>query len=152
MEANGGASNEVKWNLEILRQKSGEIPSWKTLYSFSEDEFYLKDFEAASFAVSKMPIPQGLFWCNIVAVKVFLLEDYVPGHSDCEQDQSAGLQVNMSRMILIGRELKRSTGADVVLVRTLRNEAERINILRDIFGITVDDDAARHIVGRAAAI
>ncbi|KAF9524917.1 arylamine N-acetyltransferase 1 [Crepidotus variabilis] len=159
IDTNKGASHEIKWHLEVLRQHSGKDdpsePRWRTLYAFSEEEFYPKDFEAASFVASQMPSPKGLFWSNLVAVRLFVLKDLgllglgQIGHGRIEE---TGSGFDMARMILIGRELKCNIGDGTILIKTFSNEAERINTLRDVFGVALDDNDSEYIVGRAAAI
>ncbi|KAF8154439.1 arylamine N-acetyltransferase 1 [Crassisporium funariophilum] len=151
-----GMPTGIKWNLEVLHEKISKpanAPSWRILYTFSEAEFFPKDYRDASFVVSKMPDPQGLFWNNVVCVKTFVLEDehagWYAGRGMSEKVKSGEITY---RMALIGKEVKRYFGGETEIIRTLTTEVERIQVLREMFSIDLDDHAAANIQGRASAL
>ncbi|KDR79380.1 hypothetical protein GALMADRAFT_1236714 [Galerina marginata CBS 339.88] len=146
-----GVLSEVRWNLEVLHEKNGvtDTTPWRMLYTFSEEEFYPKDFQCSSFFVSMMPDLQGLFWSNVICVKNFVLEDdHVVA---CGMSESITSREITYRMVMIGKEVKRSDDAgNTETIRSMNTELERIEALREIFGVNLHDDDALHITGRVA--
>jgi len=55
------------------------------------------------------------------------------------------------RIVLIGREVKKISGAETEVLRQLETEADRIGALREYFGICLKDEDQVHIVGRKPA-
>ncbi|KAJ3506700.1 hypothetical protein NLJ89_g6727 [Agrocybe chaxingu] len=146
-----GVPTEIKWNLEALhQQKDNRDVAWRVLYSFTEDEFHLKDFQAASFAVSMMPVPRGLFWSNVVCTKTFVLKG---DHADNGMsDASIRSGEEMYRLVIVGKEVKKHIGGETEIIKILDTELERVRALRESFGIDLREDDVVHIVGRASAL
>ncbi|KAF9044212.1 arylamine N-acetyltransferase 2 [Panaeolus papilionaceus] len=147
-----GESPEFKWNLEVYHEKndSPNDGGWRILYTFSEEEFFFQDYRAASFVVSTMPDPRGIFWNNVICVKHFVL-DPVAQVIGLDTGKDVEAEKPMYRLFMVGKEVKRNMGGHTEVLRTMRNEQERIQILRDLFGVHVEDTDAAHIAGRQPA-
>ncbi|PPR04202.1 hypothetical protein CVT24_010750 [Panaeolus cyanescens] len=149
---NSGESPEIKWNLEVYHEKktSPDEEGWRIMFTFSEEEFFFEDYAAASFVVSMMPNPRGFFWNNVVCVKHFVL-DPVAQVIGLNVDQDTDTEKPMYRLVMVGKEVKQNIGGETKIIRTMKNEQERIQILRDLFGVHVKDMDAAHIAGRQPA-
>lgn len=131
---------------------------WRLLYSFTENESLPIDAENASFVASTKP--EGIFWNNVLCVKHALLDSI--DELDEEGKAQAALERGqypaevsrnfMFRYIMMGREVKRVIGRSSVTIRTLETELERIEALRDIFGLDIPVEARFHIAGRNSAL
>lgn len=81
--------------------------------------------------------PASWFTTMIVAVKMLL---------DEQGEQIVGKEM------LAGAELKRNTGGKTQLVRTCMTEEERVEVLRDLFGLVLTAEEVQGIRGKAAAL
>lgn len=113
------------WVVQSNLDAHGNVLSegrWRTLYQFGTMEFFLRDFEALSFVVAHRP--RGLFWDRILAVAS------VP-----EGDGGS-----MARLVLSedGRVMQYGTDGPKVL-RELKSERDRIDALKECFGIHIDE-------------
>ncbi|KAF8999491.1 arylamine N-acetyltransferase 1 [Cyathus striatus] len=149
-----GTSTDIKWNLEVWHEKKDDTKApWKILYSFSEEEFFTRDAIDTSFLVSQSIVPDGLFCNHVVCVKHFLLTDQdkkVLGDGGVSVSDSEHLY--MSRLVLMGKDVRKHVGGVAEVVRTFHNELDRIKALRELFGIDINDDAVAHIKGRVPAL
>jgi hypothetical protein len=142
------------WHLEVGHQKSTSSSTkiepkyiWHRQASFTEfSEFWQLDIIYSSFAVANRGYPTGMFWNNVICVKVFI-EDAAPENQDLERCKRP-----MYRIILHGREMKKSYGLESEVITTFESEIDRIRALRETFGIKVRDEDEVHIKGRAAAL
>jgi hypothetical protein len=150
------------WQLEVTRDV--EDPTWSISYAFSEDEFYVSECSVASFGASMAP-RATIFWGEVVIVKFFLLSEEQGdtaeiAHSlarlggtvgsDSRIDRQKGTW--LGRYIMAGGKVKRQVGTRSETIMELKDEIQRIRAAREIFGIDIDDNAAKYIEGRAAAL
>src|SRR5882762_11442594 len=141
-----------------------ENATWSIIYAFTEDEYFRPDHVSASFGVSMAP-GQTIFWHDIVIVKYFLLsEDENDTVDNARVVERLGSAVGkdtridrqkgtwMGQYTLVKGNVKRQVGTQSEMIMESKDEAERIRAIRDIFGIDIDDGAAKYIEGRAAAL
>jgi arylamine N-acetyltransferase len=123
------------WHLEVMHVGEGGSRSpWKRMYSFSEHEFFPADCEASSGWVTKF-LP--LFTDNVLAIR-YLSEE---GNLDGE----------MYRVTLFGNEVKvRRKNGETKVLAVVKTELHRVKVLREIFGIMIEDKDAEHIRGTPA--
>jgi len=141
-----------------------EDPTWSISYAFSEDEFYISECSVASFGASMAP-RGSIFWGEVLIVKRFLLSEEQGNtaeiaHSlarlggtvgaDSKTDRKKGPW--LGRYIMVGGKVKRQVGTQSETIIELKDEIQRIRAAREIFGIDIDDSAAKYIEGRAAAL
>ncbi|KAF8076134.1 arylamine N-acetyltransferase 1 [Lyophyllum atratum] len=137
------SSSKSEWHLEILHIKEDiRPPLWKVVYSFSEEEFFLTDYEAANFVVCRQS--GGLFWENVICSKHFWL--------DSREIDNPILTRHMGRLGMEGRVTRRHIGPQSEIIRTVTTEAERADVLRELFGINLSTEDLEHINGREAAL
>lgn len=105
------AGGDGEWTLQSLRQGA-----WIDLYAFTEVPQVLADFEMANYYVSTHP------------------------DSRFVQTLTVQLPTPRERLILRNREMTFDRG-DARETRMLESEAELIEILRDVFGLTVPADS-----------
>ncbi|KAI0315625.1 cysteine proteinase [Amylostereum chailletii] len=140
---NSGRAPLRDWHLQV----SHSTPfSWKTLYTFTETEFFRWDVEAASFAVSHLP--GQIFNATIVCVRLF----EVPLEAGDDDKVETEDLVWMGKWTLEAGRATRRVGARVVEERAFGSERERLEVIRDVFGLAVSVDDARWIEGRPAAL
>lgn len=153
---------DVHWQLEITYDV--ENPTWSVLYAFTEDEFGLVDCANASLSVSMVSM-QTIFWDDVIILKYFLLSDEeieTAGKSYSVEmlDGTVGRDTKiyrgrgtwLGRYVMAKGRAKRQVGTRSEKIIEFKDEIERIRALREIFGIDVDDSAAKYIEGRAAAL
>ncbi|KAF8652501.1 hypothetical protein AX16_004374 [Volvariella volvacea WC 439] len=116
------------WDLQF-RYSNDE---WRTLYTFTETEFFLRDYMRLNAGICHAP--STLFWNNVLAVR------YVDASNFKSESES-----EMERIILLGNEVK-AYGE----TRVLRDEIERIQVLKEEFRIDVGavEEAIWNIKGR----
>ncbi|KAF8623248.1 hypothetical protein AX17_007494 [Amanita inopinata Kibby_2008] len=157
--------NGRNWVLEVKHIKSDTQDSstlpWVPCYSFSEAEFFALDIFDGSFVVCHQPIAMGLFYNNVIAIKYFLIDEEgkLVFNSGATQDRVEWIKEkkkqversDLGRANLMGTVLKYTAGQKSE-VKTLKTEAERIEVLRDIFGIAIKDEEVQYMKGRGAAL
>jgi len=107
---------------------------------------------------------QTIFWSEVLLVKHFLLSDE---ESDTVENArsierlggTVGTDTKIDRQgswlgqyIMMGGRVKRQVGTQSETIAELKNEIERIRAVREIFGIDIDESAAKYIEGRAPAL
>ncbi|KAF9448085.1 cysteine proteinase [Macrolepiota fuliginosa MF-IS2] len=131
-----------QWNVEIWHKKpTASEEAWYLQFSFTEAEFWLPDISFGSFGVSTQP--GNLFWNNILCLKMFTVDE---GYLHLERSKRP-----IYRMVLFRDQVKKHTGAEVEVLHKLKTELDRIRVLREIFGVQLDNEDQVHMVGRAAA-
>ncbi|KAF5354216.1 hypothetical protein D9756_006927 [Leucocoprinus leucothites] len=142
MSVNAGG----QWNIEVGHRKSLDAPEiWGRQFAFTESECWHPDIAFSSFVVSKRPGPY-MFWNHVTCVKVFTVDEG-PENERLEKSKRP-----MYRIILHGKEVKKSYGVESELLRIFGTELDRIQALREIFGIKLRDEDEVYIKGRAAAL
>ncbi|TFK23881.1 arylamine N-acetyltransferase 1 [Coprinopsis marcescibilis] len=136
------ASGQKKWNLEIGSVSEDGVPQhdkpWKLMYSFTEEEFSLRDYEDANVVVSHNPRP-NFFSENVLAVK------YI-------RDEKSRKQGDMSRVTLLGKEVRRIGWAGSEVLCMLETELDRLDALKRYFGIDIPREDIANIQGRHLAL
>ena len=118
---------------------------WMPQYSFSEDEFYHVDIINASHGISRGNSSGNWFQNNVIAMKYYLLDEdgsCIPDPDKAANELANGIDVlrrDFGRATLIGKELKVTKGGKSELM-VLRTESERIRVLKEVFGIVIEDD------------
>ena len=159
------ASHRV-WHLQVSHAPSRPIPNatdrpeWTTLYSFNEAEFFQADVDAGSFAVSRMP--GSFFLTTIICTRRFPVDTLAP---EDEQDvrtreaqperdgapRTAG-PAFVGKWNLEGGRATKRLGARVVEERHFATERERLEVLRDVFGVGVRPEDEQWIAGWPSAL
>ena len=67
------------------------------------------------------------------------------------EEQPEGVMI-VGKEMLSGAELKRNMGGRTQLVRTCATEQERVDVLRDIFGLVLTEEERMRITGSVAAL
>ncbi|KDQ51843.1 hypothetical protein JAAARDRAFT_40667 [Jaapia argillacea MUCL 33604] len=131
----------LDWRLET--RNGIKFPDWHILYAFGEAEFYQPDFESLSFSVAKRPGP-GIFWQSVICIKHFWVSSEDGGR---KEDGCLG------KYVMFGGKVKREIGGEEeAIIDELKDEAERIQVLRETFGLQLEDGVESHIEGRDAAL
>jgi arylamine N-acetyltransferase len=99
-----------------------------TFYCFSEVEFFLADFEIMNYFTSTSP---ASFQCTDIFVVKFLLED---GHIT-------------GKMTLANDTVKQNMGDKSTVTKVCRDERNRVDALREIFGIRLLEEEISAIHG-----
>ncbi|KAG8939062.1 N-terminal acetyltransferase [Tulasnella sp. 424] len=131
-----------EWRLEINTTRTGqELPlgSWRTLYQFSLNQYYLEEFEWMSHMVQSHP--KSFFWNNLAVVL------YTPASGEStEGGTKMGVKVMMGPKITYREEGKYE------ILREMKNEADRIAGLKEYFNIDYPLDAAVNVQNKHGAL
>ncbi len=115
--------------LWIYESRDNRDASWKPCYCFSELEFLPQDFEGMSFKTSQ----SRKSWFTYRLVLTHILLD--------EEERPAGT------MTLASSEVKRRVEGRSKVLASCRTEEDRVNALKEHFGIELRDDEKRGIHG-----
>ncbi|PFH49729.1 hypothetical protein AMATHDRAFT_62578 [Amanita thiersii Skay4041] len=144
------------WVVEVQHLKGKDLDpattSWTPFFMFPEQEFYAQDIIDGSFVVSLEP--SGILYKNLMIVKHFLLDEegkMIFDSSPMERRKGDIIKRDLGRVVLFGPQLKFITGPQSQ-VRELKSEQERVQVIRDTFGIMIEDDEIRFMEGRDAAL
>ncbi|KXN92040.1 Arylamine N-acetyltransferase 2 [Leucoagaricus sp. SymC.cos] len=135
-----------QWNLDVGHKRliGGTMQEiWRRQFSFTEAEIWEPDILSQSFVVSKRPLETNHFWNNVMCLKLYTVDE---GNTRVERTKRP-----MYRIIIHGREVRKSFGAESEVLRTFETESDRIRALREILGLDVKDEDHIHINGRVPA-
>lgn len=140
------------WDMQVTHSPIGSKElEWQSLYTFNELEFFPVDIETASYVVATVP---GMFTKTVVvntAFEVTLdeLADVELGNEERSVLAGSGLRW-VGRWVLgdAGTKSFKRLGAHKLEEKVLSSENERVQVLRDVFGINLDGEAERCIAGR----
>ena len=133
------------------RLHPSDDPEWKTLFTFTEDEFFLADIEQSSYCVSTMP--HFIFNQSVICTRRLQISLKRP-----EDQEEAALWGGahetawVEKWNLQGDKVTLRAGAHLLEERTLKTERERLEVLRDIFGVAVVPEDEQWIKGSRAAL
>lgn len=144
------------WHMQVTHSPIGsDEPGWQSLYTFNELEFFPVDIEIASYVVSTIP---GIFTKTIIVNTAFEvtmadLADVELGTEERRVLSNSGLRW-VGRWVLsdAGTRTFKRLGAHKLDERVFSSERQRIQILRDVFGINLDREAEQWIAGRDAEL
>ena len=120
--------------------RNGEHLPWNAFYAFPEFEFAHQDFEVLNWFTSKSP---DSFLTFTVLVVKFLRRHLVNNAKDGGKQKNEKLkQIGRigeaeiyGKVMLINGDVKRNLGGKTELVKMCKTEAERIEALREYFGL-----------------
>ncbi|KAA1478151.1 hypothetical protein DENSPDRAFT_845339, partial [Dentipellis sp. KUC8613] len=149
------------WHMQVSHDPARAEPSWMTLYTFAEAEFFQRDIEVASYAVCTLP--GTVLSDSVVATRRFAVRgEDARGLLVADEDDggAAGVQAldaADAALPWVGkwtledkRGVKRVGGAKLEEVG-LASEPERVRMLREVFGISVADEDVKWIEGTKVA-
>jgi nitrous oxide reductase accessory protein NosL len=116
---------------------------------FTTLEFLPQDYAVMSYYVNNSP--QSWFTTTVVAVKMLLNNE----QRKDDQQPSNGEQtkeVVVGKEMLCGAELMRNMGSKTQLVKTCATEQERVDVLRDVFGLVLTEEERMGIMGSVTAL
>ena len=122
-------SNQLAW---IYQTRMADDQPWSPGYSFTEIEFFLRDFEVMSFFTSRSA---DCFLTTHLLVVMFLREE----------DRVYG------KVVLDHDKVKKNIGWKNEVVQCFSDEEERIKGLQDHFGIELTDEEQSGIRSRPSA-
>ena len=128
LESYGSANNGVDppklWCYDVcLKPGNDEEDKWKPHYCFTETEFLPQDYEMMSWFTSTNK--KVFFTYSVVCMKM-LLDD-------------AGEKV-IGNVTLFNDGVTRNIGADREVLRELKTEQDRIDALKELFGIELTEE------------
>ncbi|KAG8907476.1 N-terminal acetyltransferase [Tulasnella sp. 403] len=127
--------SETEWQLQVnLDAKWQPLPegSWRTMYQLNTTEVDQSTFEGLSRVVEKREV--GLLVDNVIAVL------HIKPAATAVHDDAA-----LGRLVLFRSKLSLRGSGDFHLVKEFVNEEERLNALKEHFGIQFDNDAIVHV-------
>ena len=91
--------------------------------------------------------PQSWFTTTVVAVKMILDDDKQSSNGEQTKEE-----VVVGKEMLCGAELMRNMGGRTQLVKTCATEQERVDVLRDVFGLVLTEEERMGITGNVNAL
>ncbi|KUI61527.1 N-hydroxyarylamine O-acetyltransferase [Cytospora mali] len=154
--ARGGQGNQV-WFYEY-RNRPGE--EWSRYYAFGDHEATSWDLECANYWVSSHP--ESFQRKQILAVK-FLRDTSQRAQKDSVgveggvdedgvDDETIPAVEILGKIMLAGATVKRNMGSKTEQVKICRTEEERVQALKDYFGITLSGEEKDGIKGFETAL
>ncbi|GAQ36142.1 N-terminal acetyltransferase [Aspergillus tubingensis] len=128
------SANDPSTNAWTYQFRNGSEQAWRVGYAFHELEFFPRDFEVMNFYTSQNPTS---FLTQRLLVIRFL--------------QRADGEV-YGKVILDQDKLKENRGGKNELVKVCNTESERVDVLRDVFGVDLTEEERRGVCGRVSAL
>ena len=121
-----------------------------TVDCFTTLEFLPQDYAVMSYYVNNSP--QSWLTTTVVAVRIVLDHEQREDHKQVSNEEQPEDVVVVGKEMLSGAELKRNMGGRTQLVKTCTTEQERVDVLRDIFGLVLTEEERMGITGSVAAL
>jgi hypothetical protein len=117
---------------------------------FTTLEFLPQDYAVMSYYVNNSP--QSWLTTTVVVVRMLLDHEQREDHKQVSNEEQPEDVVAVGKEMLSGAELKRNMGGRTQLVKTCATEQERVDVLRDIFGLVLTEEERMGITGSVAAL
>jgi hypothetical protein len=117
---------------------------------FTALEFLPQDYAVMSYYVNNSP--QSWLTTTVVAVKMLLDHEQREDRKQFSNEEQPEDVVVVGKEMLSGAELKRNMGGRTQLVKTCATEQERVDVLRDIFGLVLTEEERMGITRSVAAL
>lgn len=130
------------WALQYRCRGSEHQEDWSTLYIFKPIEV-INHHDWIPFAQWLSIYPVDLFQENVLVAKYFIVDQ------DDDDDEE---KVKIGRTTMVGNKVFRRVGARSEFLKEFKTEKERVRILRDEFGIVVEENEIGNITKWKAAL
>jgi arylamine N-acetyltransferase len=122
----------------IYQYRNSEAAEWNSFYCFTATEFMTQDFDAMNFYAS-----EGHPFQRTTILIVKFLRD------NCEGKEEEGVEDSkiVGKLMMVNGAVKRNLGGKTEIVQVCKNEDERIEALKQWFGITMTDEERQGIKG-----
>jgi hypothetical protein len=117
---------------------------------FTTLEFLPQDYAVMSYYVNNSP--QSWLTTTVVAVRMLLDHGEREDHKQVSNEEQPEDVLVVGKEMLSGAELKRNMGGRTQLVKMCATEQERVDVLRDIFGLVLTEEERMGITGSVAAL
>lgn len=132
---------EERTKLWIYQYRNYKEQPWNSFYAFPPFEFLEADYEIMNWYTSASPKSFQTFTCLVIK----FLKRQVEGGEDGEEE------VYGKRMLVNG-VVKENLGGKTQVVKDCKTEDERIEALREWFGISFTDEEKAGIVGHVTEL
>ncbi|KAL1617256.1 hypothetical protein SLS56_011060 [Neofusicoccum ribis] len=130
------SSGQAFW---IYQYRNAEDQPWHAAFCFTETEFLERDLEVLNWYTSRDP---RCFQTFTLLVVRFLMRG----------GEEGGKGEVYGKLMLVNDEVKENLGGKTRLVKKCETEEERVQVLKDMFGMTLTKEQREAIAGRAAEI
>jgi arylamine N-acetyltransferase len=119
----------------IYQYRNGPELDWNSFYCFGEDEFIQQDFEIMNFYTSTST------WERNFQTKSVLTIRFMRGVED-------GIERIVGKRMLVDGVVKENLGGKTRVVKICETEEERVEVLREFFGILLNEEEIGGVKGR----
>jgi arylamine N-acetyltransferase len=123
----------------IYQYRNSIDKPWRSFYVFTEVEFLLADFNIMSHFTGATGETHQVFTVLIVLFQ------------RSNEEDGEELRITGKRMLVNG-VVKQNLGGRTEVVKVCETEEERIDVLKELFGITLEQEEKDAIVGRVTAL
>lgn len=126
--------------LWIYQYRNGADKEWNSFYAFNEHEFLHEDFEIMNYYVSTNMSDRNFQTRNVLVVA------FVKGEGEEGEEKIVG------KRMLVNGAVKENMGGKTKLVKICESESERVEILKEFFGITLTNEEIGGVKGQIAEL
>jgi arylamine N-acetyltransferase len=117
--------------LWVYQYRNSPTQAWNSFYAFPELEFLPQDFEVMNFYTSQSTGPTNFQTRTVLIVKFLREGERIVG-----------------KLMMVNGEVKRNLGGKTEVVMVCGNEAERVRVFKEMFGITLTEEETEGVKGR----
>ncbi|TAQ88364.1 hypothetical protein B7494_g3299 [Chlorociboria aeruginascens] len=128
----------------IYQCRNSVDKAWNSFYCFGEEEWLDGDFEIINFFTSQSTTAYNFQTKTVVVVK------FLMGKRE-DEGSEAGEGI-VGKVMLVNGEVKDNRGGKTKLIKVCKTECERVEALRDYFGIELTDEEREGIKGRVVEL
>jgi arylamine N-acetyltransferase len=120
----------------IYQYRNSVEKEWNSFYAFTEHEFMSQDFDVMSWFTSTNGTVS--FQTSTVLLVKFLRDD--------NAEKEGGSRI-IGKLMLINETVKKNLGGKTEVLKVCETEEDRVEVLRDVFGISLSEEERGGIKG-----
>ncbi|KAK2624656.1 hypothetical protein QTJ16_005849 [Diplocarpon rosae] len=124
--------------LWLYQYRNTPAQEWNSFYAFPETEFTPADFEVMNFYTSQSQAAENLQTRTVLVIR--FLRGVMEG--------AEGREAIVGKIMMVNGEVKRNDGGKTRVVKVCTTEKERVDALREYFGITLTEEEKLGVRGR----
>ena len=83
-----------------------------------------------------------MFWNDVFCVSYFFVDKSI------KMSDPAALEAHLGKLVLTGGKVSRRIGDTIEMLKEVETERERVQALKDYFGVVIDEEDVINIAGR----
>ncbi len=139
LESPPANETNFEWMMEI--RCGSFMPTWRVLFRFSFEPASTEEIESMNRFLTQRK-ESKMFWNDVFCVGYFFVDKSI------KMSDPAALDAHLGKLVLTGGKVSRRIGDDIETLKAVETEKERVEALKEYFGVVIDEEDIINIYGR----